>query len=111
MTTKHAWRPRAVASVICVAASVAAVACGSSSSTGPAVTKTTATFAELPGSQPNYILPLAGLQYFSVANLSQFHELMYRPLYWFGTNGQVQLNSSLSLADAPVYSSDGRSVT
>jgi peptide/nickel transport system substrate-binding protein len=113
MTTKRARRPRTVAGVIGVVASVAVAACGSStsSSTGPAVTKTTATFAEGPGSQPNYIFPLAALQYFSVANLSQFQELMYRPLYWFGTNGQVQLNSSLSLADAPVYSSDGKSVT
>jgi hypothetical protein len=36
--------------------------------------------------------------------------LMYRPLYWLGTNGQVQLNTSLSLADTLVYSSDGKSV-
>ncbi len=88
-------------------------ACGSTSpsSTGPAVTKTTATFAEGPGSQPNYIFPLASLAYFSVSNLSQFQFLLYRPLYWFGDNGQVQLNPSLSLADAPVYSSDGKSVT
>jgi hypothetical protein len=35
--------------------------------------------------------------------------LMYRPLYLFGTNGQVQLNTSLSLADTPVQSSDGKS--
>jgi len=87
-------------------------ACGSSSvATGPKVTKTTATFAELPGAQPNYIFPLASLQYFSVSNLSQFQFLMYRPLYWFGDNGKVQLNNSLSLADPPVYSSDGKSVT
>ncbi len=88
-------------------------ACGSTSNaaTGPKVTKTTATFAEGPGAQPNYILPLASLQYFSVSNLSQFQFLMYRPLYWFGDNGQVLLNNSLSLADPPVYSSDGKSVT
>ena len=57
------------------------------------MTKTTATFAEGPGSQPNYIFPLASLAYFSVSNLSQFQYLMYRPLYWFGDNGQVQLNT------------------
>ncbi len=87
-------------------------ACGSStpSSSGPTVKRTTATFAEGPGAQPNYIFPLASLAYFSVSNLSQFQFLIYRPLYWFGDNGQVQLNSSLSLADPPVYSSDGKSV-
>jgi hypothetical protein len=105
----RSWRARTLPA-ICLGALVLA-ACGSPSRTGPAVTKTTATFAELPGAQPNYILPLAGLQYFSTSNLSQFQFLMFRPLYWFGTNGQVQLNSSLSLADAPVYSSDGKSVT
>ena len=36
---------------------------------------------------------------------------MYRPLYSFGANGQVQLNNALSLAYPPVYSNDGKSVT
>jgi peptide/nickel transport system substrate-binding protein len=47
----------------------------------------------------------------SPANMTQFVELMYRPLYWYGTNGAVQLNPSLSLAYPPVYSSDGKTVT
>jgi peptide/nickel transport system substrate-binding protein len=109
--TFRSWRAKSVPALIGLGAIVLA-ACGStSSSTGPAVTKTEATFAEGPGAQPNYIFPLASGAYFSVANLSQFQFLMYRPLYWFGDNGQVQLNSSLSLADPPVYSSDGKSVT
>src|SRR5580692_3764502 len=110
--TFRSWRAKSVPALIGLGAIVLA-ACGSTSSnaTGPAVTKTSATFAEGPGAQPNYIFPLASLAYFSVANLSQFQFLMYRPLYWFGDNGQVQLNSSLSLADPPVYSSDGKSVT
>ena len=109
--TLGSWRAKSVPALIGLGAIVLA-ACGSTTTaTGPSVTKTTATFAEGPGAQPNYIFPLASLAYFSVANLSQFQFLMYRPLYWFGTNGQVQLNSSLSLADPPVYSSDGKSVT
>jgi peptide/nickel transport system substrate-binding protein len=83
-------------------------ACGSS---GPAVTKTSATWAELATASPNYIFPLASLKYFSVANLTQFQYLMFRPLYWFGQNGQVKLNDSLSLAQEPVFSSDGTTVT
>jgi peptide/nickel transport system substrate-binding protein len=109
--TFRSWRARSVPAIVGLGAIVLA-ACGSTSTTtGPAVTKTTATFAEPPGAQPNYIFPLASLAYFSVTNLSQFQFLMYRPLYWFGTNGQVQLNTSLSLAETPVYSADGKSVT
>ena len=111
MLLKRLWVRRSVVGVASMAAVVLA-ACGSASSaTGPRVTKTTATFAEGPGAQPNYIFPLVGLQYFSTADLSQFQYLMYRPLYWFGQNGTVALNNSLSLADPPVYSADGKSVT
>ena len=109
--TFRSWRAKTLPAAIGLGAIVLA-ACGSSSTaTGPKVTKTTATFAEGPGAQPNYIFPLATLAYFSVSNLSQFQYLMYRPLYWFGQNGSVALNNSLSLADPPVYSSDGKSVT
>jgi peptide/nickel transport system substrate-binding protein len=111
MTLRHVWERRTIVAVVGLGAVVLAACGGTSNATGPAVTKTTATFAEGPGSQPNYIFPLASLAYFSVSNLSQFQYLMYRPLYWFGDNGQVQLNSGLSLADPPVYSADGRSVT
>jgi peptide/nickel transport system substrate-binding protein len=105
-------RKRALA--VCAVVGVGTIllaACGGSSVLGPTVKKTTATFAEEPGSQPNYIFPITGLNAFTVANLAQFQYLMYRPLYWFGTNGQVKLNTSLSLADPPVYSADGKSVT
>jgi peptide/nickel transport system substrate-binding protein len=86
-------------------------ACGNPSSAAVHVTKTSATFAEQPTVIPNYILPLASSQYFSAANVFQFQYLMYRPLYSFGTDGQVLLNDSLSLAEAPVYTLGGRAVT
>jgi peptide/nickel transport system substrate-binding protein len=70
-----------------------------------------AVFAELPNAKPNYIFPLASGQYFSTTNLSQFQFLMFRPLYWFGQDGQVKLNTSLSLAQEPVYSDGGKTVT
>ena len=75
------------------------------------MTKSSATFAEQPGAIPNYIFPLASSQFYSAANVFQFQYLMYRPLYSFGANGQVQLNNALSLAYPPVYSNDGKSVT
>ncbi len=71
----------------------------------------TATYAEQAATPPNDIFPMAALAYFSVSNISQFSELMYRLLYWFGQHGMVTLNRSLSLADPPVYSKGGQPVT
>ncbi|MBV8527680.1 MAG: ABC transporter substrate-binding protein [Candidatus Dormibacteraeota bacterium] len=85
---------------------LAAAACGSS-----APAKTTATFAEEPGLPPNYILPLAGAANFTAPNVSQFQPLLYRPLYWFGSNGRVAVDNDVSLANPPQYASDGKSVT
>ncbi len=88
-------------------------ACGASTATTPQVVKGgTATFAEPPAAPPNYIFPLMSLQYFSVSNLGDFIDLMYRPLYWFGQNGKAQVNPSLSLAQLPIFTvnSSGDSV-
>jgi peptide/nickel transport system substrate-binding protein len=71
----------------------------------------TATFAETPGSPPNYIFPLYSGADCTSANISQFIPLMYRPLYWFGENQSVVLNPSLSLARPPIYSANDTKVT
>jgi peptide/nickel transport system substrate-binding protein len=71
----------------------------------------TAYYAEGPQAAPNYIFPFMGPQFFSVTNIQQFQQLMYRPLYWFGTGDQPTLNLSLSLACQPVYTSHGTEVT
>jgi len=78
--------------------------------TSGASTPTTATWAELPSDPPNYIFPFMSLAFFSVSNINQFQELMYRPLYWFG-NGSRRTNPSLSLAENPVYSDGNTTVT
>ncbi len=60
---------------------------GSTNASGGGGTKQvggTAYWAESPQATPNYIFPFAQFADFSVANLTQFQELMYRPLYWFG---------------------------
>jgi peptide/nickel transport system substrate-binding protein len=97
---------------------LAAAACGSSgSSNGPAGGSGgkqqggTATYALPPNTVPNYIFPFASSQYFSVVNSQYFQYLMYRPLYWFGNGSSPTLNTSLSLADAPVYSGDKVTIT
>jgi peptide/nickel transport system substrate-binding protein len=71
----------------------------------------TVTWAEGPNAAPNYIFPIAPVSDFSVPNLSQFQVLMYRPLYWFGNNYTASVNYDYSLAQAPVWSSDHKTVT
>ena len=44
----------------------------------------TITFAEGATASPNYIFPYMSCSYFSVDNINQFQEMMYRPVYWFG---------------------------
>jgi len=70
----------------------------------------TAIWSEPASSPPNYIFPFMSLAYFSTYNISSFQYLMYRPLYWFGNNGQPTLNPSLSLASEPVYSNNNQTV-
>ncbi len=106
------------------AAALILAACGSSSpsSKGPSSKSSTsgakvhggtAYYAEAPQATPNWILPFASLTYFSVANLSQFEMLMFRPLYWFGQikTSNPTVNFSLSPADAPQWSNGNKTVT
>jgi peptide/nickel transport system substrate-binding protein len=111
-------RARAVLAVACGAAVlVLAAACGGSNNGGGTSAATggtpqtggTATFALPPSTTPNYIFPFSSSQYFSVVNLADFQYLMYRPLYWFGNGADPTLNTSLSLANQPVY--NGQTVT
>jgi peptide/nickel transport system substrate-binding protein len=100
------------------AALVALVAAGcssgsSSSSSAPTggtpVKGGTAVWAEPPSSVPSYIFPYVDSANISNLNLFDLQYLMYRPLYWFGQNGQPVVDPSLSLANLPKVS--GRTVT
>ena len=54
---------------------------------------------------------MASLAYFSVYNISNLQQPMYRPLYWFGGhNDQPTIDYGLSVAEPPEYASDGKSV-
>jgi peptide/nickel transport system substrate-binding protein len=114
---RHKWRLGGVAAVAAIALTVAG--CGGSSSPGSsggssaaALKGGTVTWAEAPGSPPNWIWPFVPIQNYSVANSLQFFELMYRPLYYFGDNGTSTLvNYSLSTANAPVWSDGNKTVT
>ncbi len=62
------------------------------------------TMAEQPGDIPNYISPMTPGDYFYGGNLVDFSELLYRPLYWFGQDGQPVMDYKLSVANIPVFS-------
>ena len=58
-------------------------------------------WAEPPSSPPTYIFPYTDSADESNLNNSEFQYLMYRPLYWFGQNGQPVVNYALSVANQP----------
>ena len=107
----------AIAGVTALALALAACSGGSSSNGGSSSKPQNggvATFALPPGLYPNSIFPLASpaavanASYISIEN---FQYLLLRPLYWFGDNGQPGYNAALSLANTPVYSNGGKTVT
>ncbi len=121
MAKRSVWNGRlfTVASAI-VAAGALLSACTTGNSgnlssggsgSGKPVTGGVATFALPPGLVPNWIFPFIDSAHSSIDNRNQFEYLMYRPLYWFGQNGQPVINPSLSLADMPVYSNGDKTVT
>jgi peptide/nickel transport system substrate-binding protein len=84
---------------------------GTSGKSGTPVSGGVATFALQPSVVPDWIFPFIDSAHSSIDNRNQFEYLMYRPLYWFGQNGQPVLNDALSLADPPVYGNGGKTVT
>ena len=71
------------------------------------------TFAEQPGFPPTYIFPLYNGANSGNNNITYLQPLMWLPLYWFGhsDNEQATINYSLSMADPPQFSADGKTVT
>jgi peptide/nickel transport system substrate-binding protein len=108
---------RKIAAVALVAAgALTAAGCAGSSGGGSGGSSlptngNTATYAETAGFTPNFIFPFEDPAHFGTWNSQDFSELLYRPLYWYGTGTQPTVNYSLSLANAPTFSSDGKTVT
>lgn len=88
-----------------------ATACAASAKPPPSPSGGVVTFAELPSTVPNYISPLTPGSYFGNDNLYQFSNILYPPLYSFGTDGQPTLNRSLSIAEPAVFSDNNTVVT
>jgi peptide/nickel transport system substrate-binding protein len=103
-------------SVGAVALALVAAACGGSSgsTSGSGTTKVqggTAALALPPSTTPNYVFPFTSSAYISVTNSDYLAQLLYRPLYWFGTGSQPTVNTSISLANLPVFSGNTVTIT
>ncbi|MET7400237.1 ABC transporter substrate-binding protein [Dactylosporangium sp. NPDC005572] len=70
-----------------------------------------ATWACLPGFPPAVIFPFTPPERYGMRNTYEFQMLMYRPLYWIGRDGGLEIDFDLSLAEEPVWDEDGRTVT
>jgi peptide/nickel transport system substrate-binding protein len=81
------------------------------SPTGTRVAGGTVTFAEAPDSPPTYIFPAVSPAECSIANVTNFNALMYRPLYWYGNNYTPTVDFNYSVGNQPVWSDDDRTVT
>jgi len=82
--------------------------------TSPAATPVnggTAVMAEPPSATPDYIFPFTSSADFSDINIWDLQSLLYRPLYWFGRNGQPAVNASLSLAYPPAFNGSKVTIT
>lgn len=107
----------AAASAVCAAALMAAPIGAGVAQAAPAhhAAKSggVVTFAEQPGATPTYIFPLYNGANSQNADITYLQPLMWLPLYWFGhpTSSAATVNEKLSMAQAPVFSSDGKTIT
>jgi peptide/nickel transport system substrate-binding protein len=92
-------------------------ACGQSGKSAAQASKSsggtygTVTFALPAGTVPTYISPFVSGPVSNNIDLFQFSPFLWRPLYWFGGNGSPNINYQQSMAGAPAYSNNGRTVT
>jgi peptide/nickel transport system substrate-binding protein len=115
MLTRYRFRLRG--KKLAASAAMLALAAAGCSSSGPTSTSSarqpvrggTAVLAEPPSTTPNYIWPYSASAYFSDINTDNLQYLLYRPLYWFGDNGQPTVNYKLSVANPPMF--NGTKVT
>jgi peptide/nickel transport system substrate-binding protein len=84
---------------------------GSSATGNTPVQGGTAVWAEPPANIPTYIFPYMDSANISNLNLFDFQYLMYRPLYWFGQNGQPTVDYALSVANPPTFSGTKVTIT
>lgn len=100
-----------VGALVLAACSSGTVKGGGTTPPGSGAVGATVTMALPPSFAANYIFPLEPPGKFSTANDQYLAYLMWRPLYWYGEGASPVVNSQLSLAQAPVWSADSKTVT
>ncbi|GAA0706725.1 ABC transporter substrate-binding protein [Dactylosporangium roseum] len=71
----------------------------------------TVTWACAPGFPPAVIFPFTPAERMGTRNILEFQALLYRTLYFFGTDGTPEVDDANSIAEPPVWSEDGLTVT
>jgi peptide/nickel transport system substrate-binding protein len=71
----------------------------------------TITWAMQPGAAPNWIFPIDTQASYSLANVQAFQWQMWRPLYWNQNGAVSEVVPSMSLAEPPVWSDGGKTVS
>lgn len=81
----------------------------------PATTGTrkggTVTWACAPGFPPAVIFPFTPAERMGTRNILEFQALMYRTLYYFGSDGTPEVDYANSIGEPPQWSDDGLTVT
>ncbi len=71
----------------------------------------TVTWACAPGFPPAVIFPFTPAERMGTRNILEFQALMYRTLYYFGSDGTPEVDYANSIGEPPVWSDDGLTVT
>ncbi len=79
--------------------------------TGHRIHGGTVTFTEIPGTVPNYILPIEPPQNCGLENTNELTDLLFSPVYWFGNNDSPTVDYSDSIGTKPVASNHGKTYT
>lgn len=66
------------------------------------------TWACAPGFPPAVIFPFTPAERMGTRNILEFQALMYRTLYYFGSDGTPNVDYHQSIGEEPVWSEDGR---
>jgi peptide/nickel transport system substrate-binding protein len=107
MTGRSAGAWAAVACLLAAGCSSSGTASGQPAASRPA-RGGVATIATLRGSDADWIFPFESVLYANAANIDDFQQLMYRPLYFFGGDDEsVEVNYQLSAARPPVFRDGG----
>jgi peptide/nickel transport system substrate-binding protein len=100
-----------LAAILVVLALVAACTSSSGGNKSAGAKAKSVTFAEQPGSTPNYIFPLLPPSNCTTANLPEFEYMMWRPLVWLGHGQQLTIDADKSMSSGITYGNKTVTIT